>query len=148
VAYQYYQKGSLQVINGRLKEDLVVLTTTQGKKYVKLGIAVNAGDVKSESGEWVETTDWYNIVIWDNGGNSSELIKTIEKPPSDKMKFAKGNLVSLIGLLSKKLKVYEGKAQCEYTVHTFYDLLKVYTGSTANNSNSSNEDATDDDDAF
>ena len=146
MAYQYYQKGSLTVINGRLSEELVVKTTTQGKKYVKLNIAVDAGDVKSESGEYQKITEWNSITIWDNGGNSSNLIGTIEKPVSDKMKFGKGHSVCFIGLVSKKLRVHEGKAYCDYTVHTFYDLMKIYIGSAATNNSSDNQDTASNDD--
>lgn len=138
----YYQVGYLVVLTGRLSTDLEVKTTSSNKKYVKINLAVNAGQVK-QGDNWVNQTDWYNLIVWDASGNASVFIDAIENPKSEKLGYFKGNLVTFTGMISKKLVMYNNKPLCEYTVHDFFSLHKIYTGedrkqNTTNSYSSSN----------
>lgn len=139
MTYQFYQQGAFLQLQGRLGKDLQVEKTKNGNRYLKFSIAVSAGTAKDEGGNWQSLTNWYSIIIWDKGGNSSLLLDVIEKPPSEKLFFAKGNLVDFRGVVIVSSRVYEGKVYVEYTCNNFYDLVKVQSSNSSSTQDSSSK---------
>ena len=141
--YSFYASGSFTIIEGRLGADPEIKTLDNGKRLVKLSIAVNAGSKKKDDGTYENLTEWNSVTIWDNGGASTLLIDTIAKPPSDKLVFQKGNQVVLYCHATKSLRVYNDKPFCDITATQFYHLYKVLSnGNGATKSEEPTETAT------
>jgi single-strand DNA-binding protein len=80
---------------GNLGKDPEIRVTPQGSRVCNFSIATTEGYKDKASGEWKNTTDWHNVVMWDS------LADTAEKY------LKKGSKVMLEGKL--KTKSYEGK---------------------------------------
>ncbi len=122
--YSLYPAGMFIEVPGNLGKDLEVKRTNDGKRYVKIDIATPAGS-KKNGDDYENVTDWNSVTVWDNGGNSKLFIDHIENPPSEKVKFYKGNSVVLRAFVSKNVRMYEGKAYCDLEVKEFLHLSKV-----------------------
>lgn len=58
------QKNYVKLI-GHLGVDPELITFESGKKLVKFTLATN-DNYKNQEGEWVQNTQWHNLVLWDN----------------------------------------------------------------------------------
>lgn len=124
MAYQFYVSGVESTITGRLGADIVI-ETKGDKRTAKIKIASNSGSKKNEAGDYENITTWYDLTIWDNGGASTEFLDAIEKPPSEKLVFKKGNNVVFYGMITNGVREYEGKAYTDTKVNHFFHLAKV-----------------------
>jgi single-strand DNA-binding protein len=52
------------VVSGRLTRDVELKTTPGGASVADMGLAVNRKYKNNTSGEWVEETSFFNIVVW------------------------------------------------------------------------------------
>jgi hypothetical protein len=124
MAYQFYVSGTQSTIAGRLVADIVI-ETKGDKRTAKIKIAANAGSKKNEAGDYENIVDYYDITVWDNGGASTEFLDAIEKPPSEKLVFKKGNNVVFYGMITNGVREYEGKGYKDTKVNHFFHLAKV-----------------------
>ena len=124
MAYQFYVSGTQSTIAGRLVADIVI-ETKGDKRTAKIKIAANAGSKKNKAGDYENIVDFYDITVWDNGGASTEFLDAIEKPPSEKLVFKKGNNVVFYGMITNGVREYEGKAYKDTKVNHFFHLAKV-----------------------
>ena len=63
-------KNKVQLM-GHLGNDPEIKTMENGRKMVRFSVATNEG-YKNAKGEWVENTQWHNIVAW---GKTAEIIE-------------------------------------------------------------------------
>ena len=64
---------------GHLGNDPEVKTTENGRKMARFSIATNEG-YKNGKGEWVENTQWHNLIAWGTAAENAEnqLVKGTE----------------------------------------------------------------------
>lgn len=104
-------KNKVQLI-GHVGQDPEILNLDSGKKVATFSIATNDFR-KNEKGEWIEDTQWHNIVVW---GNKTETVKNY---------VTKGREVAIDGKLTHRTYEKEDGSKQYFTEVVCHELLLI-----------------------